>query len=490
MLYYVLRNVKFPPSKLCGVVSPDCNGADNPLLGNWTVQIPGNKPPVQPWPIPQPHAPKLRVLHLTDIHIDRNYSIGSEANCTSLANMFGQLKLCCRRYPTDMPPYSQPAGQWGTVAHCDIPWPTFVNAMQHIAATEPNLDYIIITGDFESHDPYNYNRAFTLWNVANITQTIYQYFPNVPVYQATGNHEGVPTDAFASHAMPSLDYATYGPQWLYTVFNDQWARYLTPAQSPTIQYRGSYAFSPYRGLKIISLNTIYCSMYNYYTYLLTSDPDGTLTWMVQQLLASEAAGEKVHIIGHIPSGRNYCQKAWAKNYYDIVNRFESTIAAQMFGHSHSDFFEVFYADSNPNGRASHFTFCAPSLTTDIGNQPAYRIYTIDGNYPGSSFTVLDAETYSTNVTLASMTGNPPVWSRLYSARTAYNMPDLSPHSWNDLINRLSTDNNLLQTYAFNYKRGTTMLPCGSDCRSTLLCDLKTAKSFEQANFCAGLLQET
>lgn len=35
-------------------------------------------------------------------------------------------------------------------------------------------------------------------------------------------------------------------------------------------------------------------------------------------------------------------QVWSRNYYDIIDRYESTIAAQFFGHTHSDEFEVFY----------------------------------------------------------------------------------------------------------------------------------------------------
>lgn len=47
----------------------------------------------------------------------------------------------------------------------------------------------------QAHDPWDYTRDKTITNIANITATLLQYFPNTPIYQATGNHEGVPQDA-------------------------------------------------------------------------------------------------------------------------------------------------------------------------------------------------------------------------------------------------------------------------------------------------------
>lgn len=47
--------------------------------------------------------------------------------------------------------------------------------------------------------------------------------------------------------------------------------------------------------------------------------------------------------------------------------------------------KVFYEDSNPNGRPTHFNFITPSMTTLSSKNPAYRIYTIDGGYEGASY---------------------------------------------------------------------------------------------------------
>ncbi len=62
--------------------------------------------------------------------------------------------------------------------------------------------------------------------------------------------------------------------------------------------------------------------------------------MVEWLQYAEDHEEKVHIIGHHPPSS--CLAAFSWNYYRIVNRYESTIAGQFFGHVHSDEFTVFY----------------------------------------------------------------------------------------------------------------------------------------------------
>jgi len=294
----------------------------------------------------------------------------------------------------------------------------------------------------------------------------------------------VPTDAMAPHGME--EYETRGPQWLYQILASTWSKYLTPLAITQTNYRGSYAIKPFPGLKLISLNTVYCSRFNFYLYLDQVDPDGTLEWLIEQLLDSEARGEKVHIISHIPNGSSYCLPGWSTNFYEVINRFEGIISGQFYGHTHHDHFQVFYENSDVNGRATHFNWIAPSLTTESWVMPSYRIYTIDGNYTGSSFTVLDAETYSANVTEANALNRDPEWKLLYNTRQFYGMTDLSPQSWSELIERLYKDNDLFDSYLRFYYRNDPQESCDNACRRKFICAMKSAKSFADHQFCDGL----
>jgi sphingomyelin phosphodiesterase len=71
-----------------------------------------------------------------------------------------------------------------------------------------------------------------------------------------------------------------------------------------------------------------------------------------------------------------------------ISSFENTVAAQFFGHTHSDRFNVMYSDPNDHrSRPTGVIYCVPSVTPggDAPFNPAYRIYTIDGVYNGSSY---------------------------------------------------------------------------------------------------------
>lgn len=50
------------------------------------------------------------------------------------------------------------------------------------------------------------------------------------------------------------------------------------------------------------------------------DPVEELQWLVDTLLAAEAAGEAVHILGHIPPGGGDCDHTWSHIFNQIVFR--------------------------------------------------------------------------------------------------------------------------------------------------------------------------
>lgn len=83
----------------------------------------------------------------------------------------------------------------------------------------------------------------------------------------------------------------------------------------------------------------YCNNKNWWLLLNSTDPATELQWFIYELQSAEFSNEKVHIIGHIPPGHSDCIKVWSRNYYRIISRYESTITAQFFGHTHFDEFE-------------------------------------------------------------------------------------------------------------------------------------------------------
>ncbi|VDL77728.1 unnamed protein product [Nippostrongylus brasiliensis] len=334
-IIFVLTQAIITPNELCGAFIKNCGTSEFPLNVMWNITIPDGKPPVKPWPTVAANKPTYKVLHLSDIHIDRQYAVGSEAYC-QLDDVLGTYAMCCRNYPIYVP-----SGPWGMPYACDLPFQTFDAALSHISKAHKDLDYIMITGDFEAHDSWDYTEDLTRTNIENVTAVLLKYFPKTPVYVSIGNHEGVPQDAMAPHTMPQYDQR--GPQWLYSIMKTMWSNWLPTSVLPDVQYRASYATYPKPGLKLISINTVYCSIVNFYLYINQVDPDATLQWLIDELIDSEAKGDRVHIISHVPPGDDYCLKGWSANFFEIIKSY---------------------------------------------NNPSYRIYTIDGGYSGATYVSL------------------------------------------------------------------------------------------------------
>ncbi|EEC06961.1 sphingomyelin phosphodiesterase, putative, partial [Ixodes scapularis] len=145
--------------------------------------------PCSPFPL-QSGCPTLRVLHLSDTHVDMGYEEGSLANC--------EEPLCCRANDgRPRGPEHVAAGHWGYFKHCDIPPRTFENMLKHIRDCQ-KIDYVIWTGDSVAHDYWNTSRESNLAVIDYTTKTLAKYLDpsGVTVFPALGNHEGEPSDRY------------------------------------------------------------------------------------------------------------------------------------------------------------------------------------------------------------------------------------------------------------------------------------------------------
>lgn len=130
--------------------------------------------------------------------------------------------------------------------------------------------------------------------------------------------------------------------WLYDELDTLWRRWLPASVSHTIRRGAFYSVLVRPGFRVISLNMNYCNNKNWWLLLNSTDPATELQWFIYELQSAEFSNEKVHVVGHIPPGHPDCLKVWSRNFYSIIARYESTVTAQFYGHTHFDEFEVFY----------------------------------------------------------------------------------------------------------------------------------------------------
>jgi len=344
---------------------------------------------------------------------------------------------------------------------------------KHLNATQDQFDYVLFTGDVPPHDVWNQSRRQQLDALQDYVFYMKTYLPKKPVFNALGNHESAPCNSFPPPYITGNDSET----WLYDALVTTWRNWLPPDTEATIRWGGYYSHSPFRGFRIISLNMNFGYSLNWWLFINATDPAGMMQWFISELQSAEDKGEKVHVIGHGNPGGGDCLKAFSWNYYKIVNRYENTIVGQFFGHNHRNLYEIFYDEATLT-RPLGVAYIPGSITPYSYLNPGYRIYEIDGNYPGSSWRVLDYTNYFLNITEAN-TSWKPVWRKEYNAKEEYGLQHLFPEDWNDLIYRMKDDDKLYASFCkHNVKSAPNICDSchGPYCKLNLLCQLKSGRS--------------
>ena len=144
-----------------------------------------------------------------------------------------------------------------------------------------------------------------------------------------------------------------------------------------------------------------------------------------------------------------------------------------------DEFQIFYDD---HSYPSNIAYIAPSITPYHGLNPSYRLYSVaaDGR-------VVDHQTYVMDLEEANKRPDQdPHYRLLYSARSAYNMPDLSPLSWHNVANRLQDNKTFFNMFYRNYNSGSVKKLCDPICRRRLICRLVSSQSHQTDKLCDHL----
>jgi hypothetical protein len=101
----------------------------------------------------------LKVLHISDYHLDLRYVVGSEANCPG--------QVCCRVFPyTNVSvPIKEPASLFGNYL-CDTPEPLATSVFRSVPKVTgykwKDFSFGIFTGDLVSHDIWELTKPYVL----------------------------------------------------------------------------------------------------------------------------------------------------------------------------------------------------------------------------------------------------------------------------------------------------------------------------------------
>ncbi|KAM5532304.1 hypothetical protein V8D89_014062 [Ganoderma adspersum] len=273
-----------------------------------------------------------RFLHITDMHPDPYYRVGSS-----------EKKACHRGRPK---PGKAAAGHYGlSYSDCDAPF-SLTNYTFDFLDREwaDDIDFVIWTGDSARHDNdrkrprttaeiYGSNRA-----MAGKMEEVFVR-RGIPVVPSIGNNDVWPHNIM----MP-------GPNSITSEFSSIW-RAFVPFPAYQVFQRGGY-FSVEvipNSVAVISLNT----MYFYDSNAAVggcghSDPQdpGNLQfdWLDVQLELFRSRKMQVWLSGHVPpSSRNYFPECYVR-YVELSMRYQDTVLGHLYGHMNMDHFFLLDAE--------------------------------------------------------------------------------------------------------------------------------------------------
>ncbi|KAJ6486083.1 sphingomyelin phosphodiesterase [Mycena vitilis] len=453
---------------------------------------------IKPKPSPLPAAKKpsgkrLKVLHLSDFHLDPRYATGAEANCTT--------GLCCRHngFNSASPNTTLfPAPRFGTYS-CDTPMALAMAAVQAIppltGTQGTGFDFSVYTGDLVSHDPDNQlSRSYVEYTETLLYDLFRRTLGSGPVYAVLGNHDSYNQAQDAPHSLGGALASQFS--WNYDHLAALWAHETWLPESAVELARvhySAYMVKRQDGLRIISLNTDMWYRSNYFNYINLDTPDnsGMLRFLTDELQEAEDAGDRVWIIGHVLSGWDGSNPLVNPTdlFYQIVDRFSPHVIANIFfGHTHEDQMSIFYANNATNISAESAVTSAwmgPSITPLTNLNSGFRMYEVDS----STFEILDAYTWRSDVnTFKSMDAQlelGPTYALEYSTRDTYGpsvadwgaSDPLNATFWHWVTEAMEANSSLVTTFNTLQGKSSVLSPaCTGDCATAKICYIRSGSA--------------
>lgn len=396
---------------------------------------------------PQRSNRTVKVLHLSDLHLDARYEAGSEGNCTS--------SMCCR-HPAPHPggataaaPIQVPAPLYGYYK-CDSPYYLALAALQSIGpltgtSKENPAAFALYTGDLVAHDPQNQRSRDYVENIELSVWHMLKAYLGGPVYSALGNHDTSPDNLDVPHGIDGDGPLGRQLSWNYDHVSSLWNYYgwldnATAAEAATHYAAYSVVHTPEgaggSGLRIITLNTDLYYKNNHFAWLHAANPDfsGMFAFLTAELQKAEDAGQRAWVVGHVLSGWDGTNPLpnGSDLLYQIIERYSPHVVANVFfGHTHEDQAFVYYAHNGTNRSAETAVSSAwvgPSLTPLTNLNSGYRLYEVDTG----TWDVHEAYTFYADVAsfeaLDPISQAGPVFQLEYSTREAYGA-QAGPDGW-------------------------------------------------------------
>ncbi|RPD64995.1 sphingomyelin phosphodiesterase [Lentinus tigrinus ALCF2SS1-6] len=452
------------------------------------------KPKPDPLPTPKKASgQRLKVLHISDLHIDPRYANGAEANCTS--------GLCCREnnHNTQSPNQTVfPAPRYGAYL-CDSPFSLVLAALESIpvlAGTQKTgFDFTLYTGDLVSHDSENQlSRDYVLYTETVVYDLFKRMLGTGPVYAALGNHDSYNQAQDSPHSLGGTLAEQFS--WNYDHVASLWQHEGWIPQSAVDLAKAHYAAYMVRrkdGLRVITLNTDLWYTANFFNYINMTNPDvsGMLRFLTDELQAAEDAGDSVWILGHVLTGWDGSNPLLNPTdlFYQIVDRFSPHVIKAIFwGHTHEDQVMIYYANNATSisaQTAGAVGWIGPSITPLTNLNSGFRVYEVDSG----SFEIVDAHTWKSDVNafpqLDGQLALGPTYEYEYSTREAYgaSITSWGPNDplnatwWHHVTEAMEANSTLVTVFnTFQGKSSVRTPACTGDCVTAKICYIRSGSA--------------
>ncbi|HEV2425031.1 MAG TPA: hypothetical protein VGZ29_09415 [Terriglobia bacterium] len=411
--------------------------------------------------VPSPVPNSYSVLAFSDIHFNPFYdpSLYSRLAAADPAEWAGIFQASA---------ITAPSG-WGT----DTNYPLFKLALSAIQRNRGNARVILFPGDLIGHyfSTYFYKEyyhtasppsppspeaveameAFTDKTVAFVTSQIRSAAGTAPVIFAVGN-----SDSYTGYG-PDTTFLSHNWQTLYLQLLNGGASQQTFVN--TFTTGGYYAAQPLgSNLLVLVLNT------NPFAPTVPGDNspavNAELTWLDSALASARRAGQKVWILMHVPPGadtvttsrnaakagtpnhltRSTAAMMWVADYQSsflqVLAKYPGLVTLLLGAHTHMDEYRIL--------SANNVLEQLPGITPCFGENPAFKIFTIDEN------SSLPTDYQSLNYDLAAM---PVQFSNFYKFSTTYTLQGALQSSLASLYPELVANGTMRATYTYQYNSG-------------------------------------
>jgi sphingomyelin phosphodiesterase acid-like 3 len=342
----------------------------------------------------------------------------------------------------------------------DTPYALLRSSLEAMRVQQPDAKFITVSGDLIAHSfsckyatlfPHaaagDY-QAFVLKAISFVVEQLRADFPGGPVYVALGNND-----------TGCGDYRLDANSEFLARTGEVVATGVPPSEQDQVKKEfaagGYYSVlmgAPMRGTRLLVVNDLFMSP-TYSTCAGKPDPApamAQLAWLREQLAQARRMGQKVWVMGHIPTGidpystmarfKDVCGSESAAMFLtsdklaDLLVEYADVVRLGIFAHSHMDEIRLLKADGNALQGSSDKGVAVklvPSISPVDGNNPSFMVAQVN---PVSAFLWDYAVIAASN-----QTGIGTTWSREYDYVQAYRADQFSPVELEKLIGEFRQD---------------------------------------------------